>query len=294
MGGPSAEPESEPDATSADAARAFLEKHGDSFKNPVLVRETLSVLRDPTCSAQNLVAILEKEPGLSSRVLKAANSALFGMPKSITSLKAAVVRLGNQNVARLALAAGLTPAPSPHWAGFWRHSVAVAALCRHMAAFTGEYDALEQEEFFSMGLLHDLGVLVEIASGRFDPVVAGLAAHPALETAESGVFGFGHTELGAILADRWNFPGELKAAIAWHHRPLEAGDYLKPALLVHLADLVTHGFGLALHPEEGPPPTEEAYLAEAALPVEQLVLFGEWLQTQRTDIDALGSALAGS
>jgi HD-like signal output (HDOD) protein len=290
MGGPSANSEN----SGQEKAIAFLTQHGDSFKNPVLIRETLAVLRDPTCSAQNLVSILEKEPGLSSRVLKAANSALFGMPKSIASLKAAVVRLGNQNVARLALAAGLTPAPSLHWAGYWRHSVGVAALCRHMAAFTGDYDSTEQDEFFSMGLLHDLGVLVEIASGEFDLAVNSLAEYPTLEHAEKQTWGFGHADLGLLLAERWNFPGDLRAAIAWHHSPLEAGDYQRPALIVHLADLVAHGFGLAIHASEGPPPTEEAYLTEAKLPVEQLVFFGEWLQTQRESIDSLGSALAGS
>jgi HD-like signal output (HDOD) protein len=236
---------------------------------------------------------LELEPGLSSRVIKAANSALFGTPRSITSLKAAVVRLGNQNVARLALAAGLTPAPSPLWATYWSHSLAVALLARHMAAFQGK-SLQEQEEFFSMGLLHDLGVLLEIAAGPFQAVEKALQiSQDPLSDVESRVLGFTHAEAGGVLAGRWNFPGDLVHAIAFHHQPEAAGDYYPIAAIVHLADLVCHGFELTLSAAEGPPHTSEAYLEELKIPVEQLVLFGEWLQERKSEITALGGSLAG-
>ena len=73
----------------------FFKNHGGIPKNPVLIRQTLDVLRDPECAATDLASVLEKEPAISSKVLKAANSVFFGTPKSITSLKAAIVRLGN-------------------------------------------------------------------------------------------------------------------------------------------------------------------------------------------------------
>jgi HD-like signal output (HDOD) protein len=274
----------------------FFERHGEARRNPVLIRESLAVLRDPTCAASDLVAILEKEPGVSSRVLKAANSAFFGTPRSITSLKAAVVRLGNHNVARFALASALggpgAGAGAP-WASFWRHSTAVALLSRHIAAFLGAFTRQEEEELFTMGLLHDLGVMVEMASGRFGEVTAALGRGPmTLEEAEQAVFGFDHGRLGEVAAVRWNFPSDLSAAMALHARPAQAQGLERKAVLVHLADLVAHGFRFP--PVEGcaPPATEESYLETAGLPVEQLVLFGEWLLGRKAEIDAAGEIMA--
>src|SRR5262245_38284774 len=123
---------------------AFFARHGEALRNPVLIRETLAVLRDPACSAAALVRVLEKEPGVSSKVLKAANSVFFGTPRSITSLKAAIVRVGNQNVARIALAAGLGAQGHGRWEGFWMHSLAVAMLSRHIAGFLGGYSPQEE------------------------------------------------------------------------------------------------------------------------------------------------------
>ncbi len=275
-------------------AEAFVQKYLDGFRNPVLIAKTLEVLRDPVCSAQSLVAVLEREPGLTSRVLKSANSALFGMPRSVASLKAAVVRLGNQNVARLALAAGLTPGPSPAWAGYWSHSLAVGLLARHMAGFLGKPPP-EQEEFFSMGLLHDLGILLEIAGGVFPAVDQALQVSPAaISDVENRVLGFTHGEAGALLARQWNFPEELTQVIAHHHDPEAAGDYAAAAALIHLSDLVCHGFQLSLSDHEGPPPTSEAHLERLCIPLEQLVLFGEWLEERKAEIAALGQSLAGA
>jgi len=272
---------------------AFFETYGRDFRNPILIEKTLAILRDPTCSAQSLVKMLEKEPGVSSKVLKTANSAFFGAPRSISSLKAAIVRVGNQNIARLALAAALTPKPSPLWAAFWRHSIAVAMLSRHMARFLKVYGPIEQEEFFTMGLLHDLGALIMLMSGEYPAVEAQLNAHPlTLDEAERRVFGFDHTELGRVIAERWSFPSDLVNAIAHHHNPEAAGDFYPRVAVIHLADLIAQGFRFGIHPRELPPPTKEEYLQELHIPVEQLVLFGEWLVSNRAEIESFGDLLS--
>ncbi len=280
--------------TPVQTPEQFFELHESQFKNPVLISETLQVLRDPMCSAETLVKSLEKEPALCSRVLKTANSALFGTPRTISSLKAAIVRLGNQNVAQLALAATLTEPPSPKWTLFWRHSYAVALLSRHIARSYRTYSRQEEEEFFSMGLLHDLGVLFIIASGEFPRVENELESGAlTLEKAEEKVFGFNHAQLGEVIASRWNFPGDLRHAIADHHHPESSGDYYRKTVIVHIANLICHGFRLTIHPKAAEPETDELYLQEANLPVEQLVLFGEWLLGQEAEIDAFGQSLSG-
>jgi HD-like signal output (HDOD) protein len=269
-----------------------LSREGGAPKNPVLIRETLAVLRDPACSAGDLAQVLEKEPGISSKVLKAANSVFYGTPRSITSLKAAIVRLGNHNISRIALPAALARSGGAPWADFWRHSIAVGLLSRHIARFTGAYSRQEEEELFSMGLLHDLGAMVELESGEFGRVETTLKSGPrTLSEAESLVFGFDHGRLGKLVAERWSFPGDLVDAIGHHHQPEQSQDFYRKIIVVHLADLVCHGFHLVSLPNEAPPPTRDAYLEELNLPVEQLVLFGEWVLQQKDEIDAFGDLM---
>lgn len=273
---------------------AFFARHAEAYTNPFLIKETLAVLRDPACSAASLVKVLEREPGASSKILKAANSVFFGTPKSITSLKPAIVRLGNHNVSRIALAAALGAAGSAKWTHFWRHSISAAMLSRHIAGFLKSFSPQEEEEFFSMGLLHDLGLMVEIASGGFFEVEQRMAGQSmTVCEAEREVFGFDHAALGRIVAERWNFPGDLVDAIACHHRPESSGEFYRKVAVIHLADVVCHGYRFRNADDEAPPPTAEAYLQELNLPVEQLILFGDWLLGKQAEIDAFGQLMGG-
>src|SRR4051812_47744863 len=271
---------------------AFFTRHGQAYKNPLLIRQTLGVLRDPECSATNLVHVLEKEPGISSKVLKAANSVFFGTPKSITSLKAAIVRLGNHNISRIALSVSLGASGTERWGEFWRHSIAVAMLSRHIGQFLGSYTNQELEELFSMGLLHDLGVMIEIGSDCFPKVEAIFqTASQTLCEAENQVLGFDHTRLGRFVAEQWNFPGDLVDAISFHHQPELSKEFYRKVILIHLANLIAHGYKIVSAQNEGAPPTQEAYLHELNLPVEQLVLFGDWLMQQKEEINAFGDLM---
>jgi putative nucleotidyltransferase with HDIG domain len=273
---------------------AFFARYGAAHRNPVLIRETLAVLRDPACAASDLVKVLEKEPGVSTKVLKAANSAFFGTPRAITSLRAAIVRLGNQNVSRFAMAAALGAAGGAGWVEYWKHSIAVASLSRHIANFLGGYTRQEEDELFTMGLLHDLGVMIEIGSGRFPDVEERLRRAPAsLEEAEREVFGFDHSALGRFAAEQWNFPADLVDAIACHHRPEASKEFYPKVCVIHLADLVCHGFQLLNARDEAPPPTQEAYFQDLNLPLEQLVLFGDWLTAQKPEIESYGELMGG-
>ncbi len=289
--GPAPQPMAENDFGNPEA---FFNRHGETLKNPALIQETLKVLRDPACSAADLVKVLEKEPGISSKVLKAANSVFFGTPKSITSLKAAIVRLGNHNISRIAMSAALGGAGNPGWVGFWKHSVAVAILSRHIGAYVGGYGRQEEDELFSMGLLHNLGVFIEMGSGEFPRVEKTLELAPLpLSEAENMVFGFDHCRLGRVVAERWNFPADLVDAIAFHHQPEKSTDFFRKVAVVHLADLVSHGFHFQILPNEAPPPTQESYLQDLNLPLEQLLLFGDWLLTQADEIHAFGNLMGG-
>jgi len=202
------------------------------------------------------------------------------------------VRLGNHNISRIALSASLGATGGGQWTDFWRHSISVAMLSRHIGQFTGAYTKQEEEELFSMGLLHDLGVMIEMDSGEFPRVGLTLKTGPlSISEAENLVFGFDHGRIGRLVAERWNFPADLVDAIACHHQPETSKDFYRKVIVIHLADLVSHGFQIINVPGESAPLTQEAYLQEFNLPVEQLMIFGDWLLAQKDEIDAFGGLM---
>lgn len=121
---------------------------------------------------------------------------------------------------------------------FWSHSAGTALCARVLARAQGG----SPENAYTAGLPHDIGRLILAARHpeahqRVEAYRAAQDCYP-LE-AEREVLGFDHAQIGAALAARWRFPGEIAAAIAGHHAPadrFEAG----LADLIHVADAMAH------------------------------------------------------
>jgi len=128
---------------------AFFARHGGVPKNPVLIRETLSVLRDPACSAADLVEILEREPAISSKCSRPPTR--FSSAPQIHHLAQSGHRApGNHNISRIALSASLGATGGGQWTDFWRPLHLRGHVGRHIGQFTGAYTKQEEEELFSM------------------------------------------------------------------------------------------------------------------------------------------------
>lgn len=62
--------------------------------------------------------------------------------------------------------------------------------------------------------------------------------------AEEKVLGYGHPEVGKLLAERWNLPPKLIAVILHHHQPSAAGRFAFEAAIVHLADILCRSLNI--------------------------------------------------
>ena len=65
----------------------------------------LTLLEEPETSFSEIEEILRFDPGLTANVLKLANSAYFGIPSKIGSLKQAVILLGLKRLIQMVIAA---------------------------------------------------------------------------------------------------------------------------------------------------------------------------------------------
>ncbi len=217
---------------------------------PAAAVQLVEVLKDPDVDVEVVGRILGTDPGLAANCLRLANSAQFGTPRKIASIREAVVRIGLANV-KLLVGAAVAPLARREVRGYdvppnelWRHSLGVAVAAEELAAVLGK-DA--PASMFSAALLHDLG---KIVLGTFLEVSAGpiraLAydGEMSFDAAERQLLGTDHAEVGAHLLATWKLPAALVEVVRWHHDPDGAGAPNEVLDLVHVANHLARMAGL--------------------------------------------------
>ena len=228
-----------------------LAKIDDLASLPVVIKNVIQITRNPKSSAMEVARAISCDPALASKVLKMANSALYGFPQKITTISHSIVILGFANIKNLVLTVSMfdmLPAKGggEHFdrEGFWEHSLACGVTSKLLANRVGIKDV---EGAFLWGLLHDLGkvVLDTYFNDDFTEVVS-LAKEVGIliKDAEQRLLGFDHAEVGGILADKWNLPPALIKVIRFHHNPPLAYESMRMAAIVHLADILCRAIGL--------------------------------------------------
>jgi putative nucleotidyltransferase with HDIG domain len=216
---------------------------------PQIAAEVLSLVNDPSSSMKDISNIIHRDPTLASKVLKIANSAFYGLRQQVGSLQLAIVVLGLKKITGLITSVSIVnifPADSAGGAidrtRFWEHSAAAGFLARAVAEHAGlDFDG---EEFVS-GLLHDIGKLAFDQYFHDDFIRAAemvSSTGSSAAEAERRVFGAGHNEVGAWMAENWSIPDSIRTAILHHHSVASAPEQHKTLTAVvgvanHIAKL---------------------------------------------------------
>jgi len=195
---------------------------------PAVVQKLIAALRDPNVDARKIGESLSKDPILSAKVLRLANSSFFGGQRSMASIDAAVALIGVQALNRLIVACGVSssfkPIPGIDIDDFWRHALLAATAANKLAP---RLDA-DPEAAYVCGLLHSTGHLIlcqtypEIA----DLIFTGYAVVRGAELAaiENENFGVGHPEVAALWIESIGFPQPVADTIRKAVRPPAATD----------------------------------------------------------------------
>lgn len=218
---------------------------------PKVAQRALDLLDDPMVSATKLVEVISLDAGVTAAVLKAANSAALARSRQVDDLKQALSLMGNARFRELVFASASAPFLSSAHDGYqlspgdlWRHSVATSLLAEHLAR-TAKLET--SGVLFTAGLLHDLGksVLSEyVRADAADILTLVKVKGRSFLDAEREVLGVNHAELGARVAERWNFSPELVELIRFHHEP-QAHARSKPLAILHIANALTQLSGVS-------------------------------------------------
>lgn len=228
---------------------------------PNVAHQILVMVADPNTTSEKLQKAISADQALATRILKIANSPFYGVPRTIRTLSTAIMILGFGMIRNIVLAVvtksinrkvGLTEAM------MWEHAIGVSTASFLIAK---EINSPDPEEAFLAGLMHDIGkqILNNHDPGKYMQVIEkNYNDDVPSYTAEEQIFGFSHTEVGALVVKKWKLSEELENAIRYHHRgfnvtlkeyPFYAG---KISLIINLADLMCLKLGIGTRkPNEG-------------------------------------------
>jgi putative nucleotidyltransferase with HDIG domain len=206
---------------------------------PVTVVALGNAVADDRCTVDRILGILAKDPPLSATMLRLANSVMYGGDQEVRDLRSAVLRLGFDALLSLGRTAAVirTMGGSKHLNAvqLWQHSVAVGLVSKGICRMIRQNHLGEQA--FMSGLLHDIGkIALDLCfPEEYGPVVQAIQDGKHAVDAENELIGITHAQVGAELAEQWNFPETLRDTILRHHNP-EPGHFLSN--LIHLSDLM--------------------------------------------------------
>lgn len=203
-------------------------------------------INHPRSSIADISKIISEDQGLTARILKLANSPLFGYFSRIDTITQAVTIIGVQQVRDLALAISVMglfsgiPEDLVTMELFWKHSIACGLSARILATSQRESNL---ERFFVAGILHDIGRLVmfiNIPDLCREMIEFARGEERLLYEVERERLGFDHGDVGGSLLQRWKIPPRVAEPVGCHHHSRHSGQYPREAAILHLADLIAH------------------------------------------------------
>jgi putative nucleotidyltransferase with HDIG domain len=195
---------------------------------PAIAQRVLALVGHEDLAIRELGDLVKMDPSFSAELLHFANSALFGVRHGVKSVSQAIVLLGLDRVKTMAtlvavnrMVRGSVRVESLRKA--WLHSLATAVIAEEAARVSG----VAIDTAYTAGLLHNLGTLGLMSAypeeySRMLEVTQDFG-FDLLQT-ERDLFDIDHCLAGCYLAQDWDFPDELAAAIAVHHEDPVPGE----------------------------------------------------------------------
>jgi HD-like signal output (HDOD) protein len=222
-------------------ARDLIEQVQNLPSLPAVYFRVRSALERPDCFALDVAREISCDPALTARLLRVANSTLYGISGKVESVMDALAILGMEQVHSLLLATSVTMAfskispPLMNMRRYWRTSLYCALIARCIAKRGRK---VRTDRAFVEGLLADIGHLVMYQHMPFkceDALQQAMESGQAVHEIERDLFGFDHADVGAELLAQWNLSPEMEAAIRHQHEPEEAGAASAEASILHVS-----------------------------------------------------------
>jgi diguanylate cyclase (GGDEF)-like protein len=202
------------------AVREKLARCADLPSMPAVAIEILDLCQREEPNMSEIAKLIGSDPALTAKMLRLANSPVYGLKCEVRTISHAICILGLSAVRPLALSfslvKGLQAKDKKALTWFWKRSLLSAVAARELSLAVGYRFG---EEAFMGALLQDIGILAlgQLASLEYDALAKAGTQHAALAEGERALFGEDHADVGGWLAERWRLPETLCAAIRLSH-----------------------------------------------------------------------------
>ncbi len=218
---------------------------------PQTVMRIIELTNDPRSGAKDLEAEIMKDQGLTTQILKLANSAFYRGRRKIDTVADASILLGFSAIQSMVLATVVGSVMNKELPGYalekealWKQSQISAIMTRTIAK---KVKYSKPDQAYTAGLLRDIGkvILDTYVENGYDEINAIVENEGrSFIVAEEIVLGYHHGQIGAKIAEKWNLPEELVEVIACHHNPAVA--FVNPELvaITHISDSLVMMMGI--------------------------------------------------
>jgi HD-like signal output (HDOD) protein len=210
------------------------------------LQKFLEIFQDEDAAAADLENILRNDEALSSKIMKIANSAYYGLRGNVNNLSRAIMTIGFRDVKSICLSSLLldqfcpgSPEGRAQRKKLWKHALSTA---NHASEIARIRPWIKADQAYLLGLLHDLGwlvMLIHCEDDYRDIQQRAEEAHVRRWEAESG-HPLRHTQLGRWVAARWGLPEQYKQVMTLHHVPFQGSDFQPAVGIIYLANVLAN------------------------------------------------------
>ena len=180
------------------------------------------LISDPKSEISDIARKISTDPALTADLLKTVNSAQFMLPNRVDNIVDAVKMLGLRGIKNMLFNYGAGKILNlPAHPELWDHAHRVAFYSFTLARqITRSKDIID--DAYVGGILHDIGKIV--FSAVHPELLEKIQHFTAEREITPGLFedlsaGYNHAEIGAKIAEKWNFSDSLIESIRYHHEP---------------------------------------------------------------------------
>jgi len=226
--------------------KEIIKNINDVVSLPGVFVRVNALVNDPNCTITEVASVISQDPGLTIRVLRMANSPVYGTSKEIDSVVKAATIIGTERIRDIALATSAVetfegiPNELVSMEDFWMHSIYCAIISKYLAKLA---KLNNPDSLFVAGLLHDIGQLVLYnalpdESRKVLEFTLDDTEGTDYNLVEQELFGFDHAMVGGALAESWCLTPLLVEVITSHHDLSKSKEFLKQSAIVKLANSI--------------------------------------------------------
>lgn len=202
------------------------------------------IINKEDTAAEDVAKIIIKDQATTIKILKLANSPVFGLASKVDNIAKAIVYIGMKEVRNIVMAIsvmktfGTENEEQNRIIGFWQHAIATGVISRLLSQ---KLKLMNVENYFIAGVLHDIGKLFfyKVFKKIYLDLVAKLKDEKGLLTNyELNKFSLDHCEAGYLLGKHWQLPDMLLNSIRYHEVGLVDGEFEDQCGVVHLSNIL--------------------------------------------------------